>query len=50
MSCFNRQVIFSLAKAKVPDRSGAKGGGSLRQDKGKSAPRKPTVINGASLN
>ena len=49
MSCFDRQAIFSLAKAKVPDLSGAKEGGSSTQDKGKSAPRKPTVIDGSSL-
>jgi len=59
-------VIFSLAKARVtdepkavrmvieaspiPDLSSAKGGGSLTQDKGKSTPRKPTVIDCSSLN
>jgi len=41
-------VIFSLAKAKVPALSGAKGGGSLTPDKGKSTPRNPTVIDRAS--
>jgi hypothetical protein len=42
-------VIFSLAEARVPALSGAKGGGSLTLDKGKSTPRKPTVIDRASL-
>ena len=49
MSGFDRSAIFPLAKAKVPDLSGAKGGGSLTQDKGKSAPGKPTVIDCSSL-
>jgi len=43
-------VIFSLAKAKVPDLSSAKGGGDSTLDKGKSAPGKPTVIDRMSLN
>jgi hypothetical protein len=50
MSCLDRLAIFSLAKAKVPALSGAKGGGSSTPDKGKSAPRKPTVIDYSSLN
>jgi hypothetical protein len=44
-----RVVIFSLVKARVPGLSGAKVGGSSTQDKGKSTPRKPTVIGRASL-
>ena len=43
-------MIFSLAKTKVPALSGAKGGGSSTPDKGKSTPRKPIVIDRASLN
>jgi hypothetical protein len=34
----------------IPAPSGAKGGGSSTTDKGKSTPRKPTVIDRASLN
>jgi hypothetical protein len=49
MSCLDRLAIFSLAKAKIPALSGAKGGGSSTPDKGKSAPRKPTVIDYSSL-
>ena len=38
------RIVDCLAKARVPALSGAKGSGSSTLDKGKSTPRKPTVL------